>query len=93
MIPLAKGPLQAVIIGDHKQLGPTIQSPDAHKLKTTLFQRLISAGIPVHVLAYQYRMHPEIAAFPSEVFYNGQLKDGIDRAARPMLEGTLSRIN
>ena len=28
------------------------------------------------MLDTQYRMHPAISAFPSETFYNGDLKDG-----------------
>lgn len=33
------------------------------------------AGVPVSLLAEQYRMHPAISAWPSEYFYSGQLKD------------------
>jgi superfamily I DNA and/or RNA helicase len=33
------------------------------------------AGVPVKLLAVQYRMHPEIRAFPSAYFYDSQLKD------------------
>jgi len=32
----------------------------------------------VHLLDMQYRMHPQISAFPSREFYEGQLKDGQD---------------
>lgn len=31
--------------------------------------------MPVKLLAVQYRMHPEIRAFPSAFFYDGQLVD------------------
>lgn len=31
---------------------------------------------PVNVLDTQYRMHPDISAFPSLTFYSGNLKDG-----------------
>lgn len=34
-------------------------------LELSLFERLESAGHPVHMLTVQYRMHPEIRAFPS----------------------------
>ena len=34
-------------------------------LEVSLFERLEKAGYPVHMLTVQYRMHPEIRAFPS----------------------------
>ena len=34
-------------------------------LEISLFERLERAGHPVHMLTVQYRMHPEIRAFPS----------------------------
>ena len=35
-------------------------------------------GVPVHMLDTQYRMHREIAAFPSLTFYDGKLKTGVE---------------
>lgn len=37
-------------------------------LEVSLFERLERAGYPVHMLTVQYRMHPEIRAFPSGGF-------------------------
>lgn len=34
-------------------------------LEVSLFERLERGGHPVHMLTVQYRMHPEIRAFPS----------------------------
>ena len=39
----------------------------------SLFQRLQLAGYPMLMLTTQYRMHADIAAFPSGRFYNGLL--------------------
>lgn len=38
------------------------------KLEVSLFERLEHAGFPLHMLTVQYRMHPEIRAFPSGEF-------------------------
>lgn len=38
-------------------------------LEISLFERLERAGHPVHMLTIQYRMHPEIRAFPSRKCY------------------------
>lgn len=92
IVPLTKGSAQVAIIGDHKQLPPVIISEAAQQggLGTSLFERLIhekgklsstgfqklTAVVPSIMLDTQYRMHPSIAAFSSEAFYNSQLKDG-----------------
>lgn len=46
-------------------------------LEVSLFERLENAGYPVHMLTVQYRMHPEIRAFPS-----GESRDASCIAAR-----------
>lgn len=68
-----------VLVGDPKQLPPTIKSQAAEHagLGLTLFERLQQAGYPVSMLAEQYRMHPAIARFPSAHFYNGELRNGV----------------
>lgn len=70
--------LQVYLIGDPVQLPATVISKDAIKRKydMSLFKRLQGAGYPVHVLDTQYRMHPQISAYPSAEFYNGKLRDG-----------------
>jgi len=45
----------------------------------SLFERLQDAGHPVLMLTTQYRMHPQIRAFPSNRFYRGLLSDGPDQ--------------
>ncbi|XP_065888943.1 uncharacterized protein [Dysidea avara] len=83
LIPLINGCKQLILIGDPEQLSPTLlvatpgndhpNSPQVHQLSETLFHRL-QKSLPSFFLNEQYRMHPRIAAFPSEVFYNNKLK-------------------
>jgi hypothetical protein len=59
-----------VMIGDHKQLAPTVFSPFTkwQGLDSSLFERLCrSPGLDAIVLQVQYRMIPSICCFPSEV--------------------------
>ncbi len=78
IVPLTKGCRQVVLIGDQKQLPPTIISreADAAGLGTSLFERMLQRGIRAFMLKVQYRMHPAIAAFPSKAFYKGELLSG-----------------
>jgi superfamily I DNA and/or RNA helicase len=55
-------------IGDHKQLRPKVESYDlsvqadrGHSLNVSLFERLVTAGMPHSTLAVQHRMHPDIS--------------------------------
>lgn len=68
----------AVLVGDHKQLPPTIISQEANDegLGTPLFGRLVSRGVVPMMLDIQYRMHPAICKFPSETFYDARLRSG-----------------
>ena len=54
-------------------------------LAKPLFERLHNAGLPTVLLRYQYRMHPTLARMPNQLFYDGQLRDGVDEEARPAL--------
>jgi hypothetical protein len=40
-------------------------------------------GIPALMLTEQYRMHPDVRAFPSSFFYQGRLTDSASVRARP----------
>jgi hypothetical protein len=84
IVPLTKGCRQVVLIGDQKQLPPTIISreADAAGLGTSLFERMLQRGIRAFMLKVQYRMHPAIAAFPSKAFYKGELLSGTPPSAR-----------
>jgi len=85
LLPLIKGSVQVVMVGDQCQLPATVLSREAEKagLGVSLFERLIAAGVEVHMLAIQYRMHPHIAAFPSWRFYNSKLLTGVHPDMRP----------
>lgn len=58
---------RVVLVGDPCQLPPTVLSraAEAALLAQSLFERLARAGWPVTMLQEQYRMHPDISAFPS----------------------------
>ena len=68
-----------ILIGDHKQLPAVVQQPDdvptLSPCRQSLFERLLrierEAGRTAFtaILQRQGRMHPDIAAFPNEMFY------------------------
>ena len=84
LVPLCYGAKQVFLVGDPRQLPATVLSALATKkmYNQSLFKRLERCGYPVHVLATQYRMHPEIRAFPSRQFYDDRLVDAPRTAAR-----------
>ena len=79
ILPILKGAKQAILVGDHCQLGPVIMCKEAAKagMKQSLFERLVCLGNRPIRLQVQYRMHPELAEFPSLTFYEGSLQNGI----------------
>ncbi|KAE9990589.1 hypothetical protein EG327_001232 [Venturia inaequalis] len=83
LIPLKYGCAKCILVGDPKQLPPTVFSKLAAKYsyEQSLFVRM-QGNRPqdVHLLDTQYRMHPEISLFPSKSFYDGKLLDGPDMA-------------
>lgn len=68
---------KAVIAGDHKQL-PPYSSTDIHdrEMEVSLFEHLIDRyGDDIAtMLRRQYRMHEQIAEFPNQQFYGGNLE-------------------
>lgn len=77
LIPIVQGANQVVLVGDHKQLGPCVSSLAAQEgLSTSLFERLLQSGFTSHMLNVQYRMHPDIARWPSQQYYSGKLMNG-----------------
>lgn len=84
MIPLVLGCKQVVLVGDHQQLGPVIMNKKAAKagLNQSLFERLVILGCSPIRLNVQYRMHPCLSLFPSNMFYDGSLQNGVSNEHR-----------
>ncbi len=91
LVPITRGCRQLILVGDHKQLPPTVISETAEVggLGQSLFERLNKCGIPAEMLTTQYRMHPSIREFPSARFYENKLEDGCTREQRPPPAGIL----
>jgi regulator of nonsense transcripts 1 len=89
LVPIARGCRQLVLVGDHCQLPPTVLSTRAEEegLGVPLFSRMVACGVPPFMLDTQYRMHPGISMFPSDLFYGGKLKDGVSPPERRPLQG------
>ena len=73
-----------VLVGDHQQLGPVIMNKVAAKagMQQSLFERLVKLRLRPIRLEVQYRMHPCLSAFPSDIFYEGTLQNGVLAAER-----------
>ena len=84
LVPIVRGCRQLVLVGDHKQLPPTVISTRAEEmgLNKSLFERLIELGVSSTMLLEQYRLHPCIAEFPSRQSYDGLLKNGVTNKNR-----------
>ena len=53
-------------------------------LTKSLFERLVELGIRPIRLEVQYRMHPCLSEFPSNMFYEGSLQNGATEAEKTM---------
>lgn len=84
MVPILRGVRQLVLVGDHCQLGPVVLCKKAGVagLGRSLVERLVLLGNRPMRLQVQYRMHPALSAFPSNVFYEGSLQNGVTEADR-----------
>jgi regulator of nonsense transcripts 1 len=87
LIPIAMGAKQVVFVGDHCQLGPVVMYKPAAKagLTQSMFERLVLIGNRPIRLQVQYRMHPSLSEFPSNMFYEGSLQNGVTEADRQLL--------
>ncbi|NP_001337326.1 5'-3' DNA helicase ZGRF1 isoform X5 [Homo sapiens] len=91
LLPIARFECEKLIlVGDPKQLPPTIQGSDAaheNGLEQTLFDRLCLMGHKPILLRTQYRCHPAISAIANDLFYKGALMNGVTEIERsPLLE-------
>jgi regulator of nonsense transcripts 1 len=87
LIPIAMGAKQVVFVGDHCQLGPVVMCKTAAKagLTQSMFERLVLVGNRPIRLNVQYRMHPALSEFPSNMFYEGSLQNGVTETDRQLL--------
>ena len=66
---------RAVLAGDHRQLPPTVLSPEAAALSVSLFERLGAAHPEAMVTLFeQHRMNEKIMRYPSDALYGGKLR-------------------
>lgn len=79
LVPLAHKCEQLTLYGDHKQIGQFVYSNlcKQNNFALSIIERFSKLGYKPICLETQYRMHPQIADFPSKAFYGGRLKDGI----------------
>ncbi|KAF4628609.1 hypothetical protein G7Y89_g9545 [Cudoniella acicularis] len=91
LVPLVKGCRKAILVGDHVQLGATVQKHAVvQQFDISLFERLykqptVGSGLISKVmLDTQYRMHGSICQFSSNEFYDSRLRTGISDYSRPL---------
>ncbi|CAE8612639.1 unnamed protein product [Polarella glacialis] len=87
---ILRGAQRLVLVGDHCQLPPAVQSPEAEVrgLSLSVYSRLWQAGgIQPFMLDTQYRSHPKLAEFSSKAFYESQLLSGVEASRRPLPQG------
>ncbi|KAJ5448828.1 hypothetical protein N7445_003649 [Penicillium cf. griseofulvum] len=87
-----------ILIGDHQQLRPKINSyslsvekGDGYDLNVSLFERLIVAGFPHTTLIKQHRMCPEVSSLVRNLTYPG-LEDDQETKNRPRPRGLCDRV-
>lgn len=78
LIPLKFKPKKLVLVGDPQQLSAVVKSERARigGFGLSMMERLLIGGYKHVLLREQYRMHSEIAKFPSDFFYEGKLING-----------------
>lgn len=71
-------------MNSHQQRGPVILNKKAARagLHQSLFERFVMLGVRPFRLQVQYRMHPALAEFPSNMFYDGSLQNGVTTVER-----------
>ncbi|KAF9028563.1 ATP dependent helicase [Hymenopellis radicata] len=80
----AAEPGESLAFATDCQLGPVIMNKKAARagLTQSLFERLVLLGNRPIRLQVQYRMHPCLSEFPSNMFYEGTLQNGVTAPER-----------
>ena len=84
-----------IMIGDHKQLRPSINNHDLsmdnkrtpHRFDESAFERLVKKGVPHETLLLQHRQHPELADLIRPVPYAGLEDSEAARTQRGVVLG------
>lgn len=77
-----------ILLGDHQQLPPLVQSYRAEKLGLgmSLFERLRKLHPEAcTLLQYQYRMHKDLMAFSNQKFYANRVRPGSENVENQVL--------
>lgn len=85
LIPLPCGAKKVVLLGDPKQLPPTVfsQTCAENGFARSLMERLMDdSSYPIHLLTEQYRMSQDLCEWSSQNFYGGLLKSSPSLAQR-----------
>ncbi|KAK3261195.1 hypothetical protein CYMTET_29886, partial [Cymbomonas tetramitiformis] len=86
LIPLAATlPRRLLLVGDPQQLPATLISVEAQRRgrARSLMDRLMrGCQHPYTMLDTQYRMHPAVAAFPAQMYYEGRLLNSLQVTQR-----------
>lgn len=80
---------QVIMIGDTKQLPPTVTSQDAELRKTlgvSPMERLLNNGLDEFILTEQYRMPRSLLYHPNKYFYDSVVKCSVKKDL-PLLNG------
>lgn len=87
-----------ILIGDHKQLPPKVEnfelsttSGSGYNLDCSLFERLVTRGLPSVTLAVQHRMRPEISAIIRSQTYPS-LQDHFSVKEYPAVKGVKENL-
>jgi hypothetical protein len=83
---------QMVLIGDHQQLRPKVETFELatrHQLNISMFERLINNGLPHVTLTTQHRMRPEFSRLLTPAIYPTLLNHA-SVSRRPKIQGLRS---
>jgi len=92
IIPISLCPRHLILVGDPAQLPAYVESTHAARMncEISLMRRLVGrCGATAILLETQYRMHPEIIAYPNQQFYANKLNTSESVLQRPSIQSTV----